>query len=205
MSSSTVVSSPTKSPTPPTPSTNPSPFRNLMNQIDHIGNRVTTCTITGLCLGASTATYKALPLFQTSTSIAASFALTSTACCVPERLIYHASFYVLERQQQPESVQPVQPVKPVTQQQLPQKNSAIRNVDDIRLSSFYENPIERRRLIASHIGGGIIGGTISGSLFQRRFSWTGMLVFTPIMVGVAYTELYLQRYRRQRLQELYTR
>lgn len=194
--SSSPPSSTTNTTTPNTNTNTPtSPFRNLMNQIDHISNRVTICTLTGLGMGASTATYKALPLFQTSISIAASFALTSTACCIPERLIYHASFYVVERQQE----------------QTPAKNgnnNVHNNNDNISLSFYndnYDNPIERQRLITSHIGGGILGGTISGSLYQRRFSWTGMLVFTPIMVGVAYTELYLQRYRRQRLQELYRR
>ena len=151
-----------------------------MDQVDHIGNRVTTCTFTGLIIGASTATYKALPLFQTSVSIAGSFALTSTACLIPERLLYHASFYVVGKERE---------------------NNNHNDSNDTTSSLSY-NKVERRRLFASHIGGGIIGGSISGSLYQRRFSWTGMVMFTPIMLGVAFAELYLQDYRRQRLEEI---
>ncbi len=163
-----------------------STYKNLMDQMDHIGNRVTTCTLTGLIIGASTATYNALPLFQTSVSIAGSFALTSTACLIPQRILYSSSFYFVPQQKQ--------------QKQQQQLNL---NLSPAQTQNEHEGgETERRRLIASHIGGGMIGGTISGSLYQRRFSWTGMVMFTPIMIGIAFAELNLQEYRRKRLNEI---
>lgn len=139
--------------------------------IDHMSNRVTTATFGGLIAGASIATFRALPLFNTSVSVAASFALTSTSCVIPERVIYSSSFHFLERCR----------------------------VDEV---SDEVSEIERKRLIGSHVGGGIIGGIISGSLFQRRLSLSGAVIFTPLMVGVALLELRLENYRRQRLKEI---
>lgn len=151
-----------------------------MDHIDHISNRVATSTLIGLFTGASIATYKALPLPKTALSVAASFALTSTACLIPERIIFHSSFFLYGG-----------------------KDNNNNNSND---TSTNDNgggihELERRRLIASHIGGGIIGGTISGSLFQKRVSFNGMVLFTPIMIGVAFAELYLKDYRIQRLNE----
>ncbi len=158
-------------------------FQIFLDQVDHIGNRLTTCGGLGFIAGASTATYRGLPFLPTSVSMAGSFALTSTACLIPERLIYNASFYILEKQKYDD----------VGGNSSNSSESTPRTGGEI---------IERRRLIASHLGGGMMGGTISGSLFQKRFSWGGMAMFTPIMLGVAFMELYLQDYRKQRLKDI---
>mmetsp|Transcript_21690 Transcript_21690/g.32499 ORF Transcript_21690/g.32499 Transcript_21690/m.32499 type:complete len:152 (+) Transcript_21690:27-482(+) len=143
----------------------------MFETIDHMSNRVTLAALGGLLSGASLAIFRASPLFNTSVSVAVSFALTSTACIIPERVIYNSSFRIVEKCK----------------------------IDD---DSDKVSEIERRRLIGSHIGGGIIGGTISGSLFQRKLSPSGMAVFTPLMIGVAFLELRLKDYRRKRLKEI---
>ena len=147
-----------------------------MNEIDRLSNRVSTFAFAGLLTGASTATYKALPIFNTSVTTAISFALTSTACLIPERIIYHSSFHFLAKEEE----------KSVMEGSTSTIDNGV-------------NDIERKRLIGSHIGGGVIGGFLSGSLFQKKISFKGIAVFTPIMIGVAFAELQLQDYRRQRL------
>ena len=159
-----------------------------MDHLDHISNRITVASLSGLVIGASVATYKALPLPRTTLSIAASFALTSTACLIPERIIHQCSFYFFE----------------LTDSSVGTSNSNTRsdnNNEKMKLGGILEDK-ERRRLIGSHIGGGIIGGTISGSLFQKRLSLNGMALFTPIMIGVAFLEFYLEDYKKQRLKEI---
>ena len=143
----------------------------MYETIDHMSNRLATATAGGFLTGASIATFRALPLFNTTISVATSFALICTACIIPERVIYNSSFHILERCK----------------------------VDGV---SDKVSEIERKRLIGSHIGGGIIGGTISGSLFQKRISLSGMALFTPLMVGISLLELRVENYRRKRLKEI---
>ena len=158
-----------------------------MDHIDHISNRVVAFALTGVVAGASISTYKALPFPKTTLSVAASFALTSTACLLPERIIYHSSFYFVGRSNGDDN-----------------DHTNSNGNSNSNSNSNSNNKLERRRLIGSHIGGGIIGGTISGSLFQRRFSLNGMGLFTPLMIALALGELYIQDYRRQRLKEIAT-
>lgn len=151
-----------------------------MDQFDHVSNRVTVVTLSGLVVGASIATYKALPLPRTALSVAASFALITASCLIPERIIHQSSFYFFEK---------------FNSEAFRKSN------EETNAVSFLEDK-ERRRLLGSHIGGGIVGGTVSGSLFQKRLSFNGMALFTPIMISVAFIELYLQDYRKQRLKEI---
>lgn len=166
--------------------------KTIMDQIDHISNRVSTFTLTGLFTGASIATYKGLPLPRTTLSIAASFALISTSCLIPERIAYNSSFYFIQKAKSKNEVD-----------DYDSKNNVSVDDNGNELRSYFQD-VERNRLFASHICGGIIGGTISGSLFQKRLSLNGMFLFTPIMIGIAFAELYLQDYRVQRLKEIHS-
>lgn len=69
----------------------------------------------------------------------------------------------------------------------------------IRLLSEGTEPTTRD--FASHNIGGMIGGGIAGGLFQKRVL-SGSLLFTPIMIAVAYGELRADEYKRERLNEL---
>ena len=69
-------------------------------------------------------------------------------------------------------------------------NTAIR-----RLSEGIE---PTTRDFASHGIGGVVGGGIAGGLFQGRVL-SGSLLFTPIMLAVAYGELRADEYKRERL------
>ena len=57
------------------------------------------------------------------------------------------------------------------------------------------------RDFASHGIGGVVGGGIAGGLFQGRVL-SGSLLFTPIMLAVAYGELRADEYKRERLNHL---
>jgi hypothetical protein len=57
------------------------------------------------------------------------------------------------------------------------------------------------RDFASHGIGGIVGGGIAGGLFQGRIL-SGSLLFTPIMLAVAYGELRADEYKRDRMNQL---
>lgn len=60
---------------------------------------------------------------------------------------------------------------------------------------------ETKRIYASHAIGGGVGGGIAGGLFQGRVL-SGVLLFTPIMLSVAYGELSAKEYRQERLRQL---
>ena len=146
----------------------------FMQTIDHITNRVTACTTTGLIIGASLATFKAMPLPQTTITMASSFALASTACFIPERIFYHASFYIKPRKWTP--------------QDEDSDSNGLEKEDQIRL-------------FASHGLGGAAGGGIVGGLFKGK-PLPGIMMMTPIMLGVAYGELKLEEYKKKRIKEL---
>ena len=61
--------------------------------------------------------------------------------------------------------------------------------------------VERTRLFMSHGMGGAVGGSLCGGLFKGR-PLPGMLMLTPIMLGIAYGELRLQEYKKKRIKEL---
>lgn len=64
--------------------------------LDHAVFRVSSSTCTGMFVGLCYGTYKGLPLGATTISMTSSFALVSTACFVPERIIFHTSFKIQE-------------------------------------------------------------------------------------------------------------
>lgn len=144
----------------------------IIQDIDHISYRVTGCAFTGLFAGASFATLKGLPLPPTTISMAASFALVSTACYIPERIFYNSSFYFL-------------PIE---------NNHGLGSLSEV-------GKIEKRRIFASHALGGVVGGGITGFLFKGK-PLQGMLLLSPIMMCVAYGEIRLQDYKRERIKEL---
>ena len=131
----------------------------MMEEIDQIAGRVATSALAGLFLGASIAIYRGSPIPRTSLSVAASCALTGTACFGSERVADGA----------------------------------------IQLLIGDMNP--DTRTYASHTLGGSVGGGISGGLFQGR-GFSGALLFTPIMLSVAYAELSAKQYRIKRLNQL---
>jgi hypothetical protein len=164
----------------------------FFNQIDHISNRVTAMTLMGLIGGASLATFRALPIPRTSLTVAFSCALAGTACLIPERILHHSSFLWFERECEHGH----------GHGQTLANDTDSNDTDKSDDGFFWNNDVETKRLIASHIGGGIIGGTVTASLYQKRLSLAGMALFTPIMVGIAFMELNLQEYKRIRLREL---
>jgi len=176
-----------------------------MEHIDHLANRVTASALTGLFLGASLATFRGRPLPKTSLSVAVSCALTGTACFASERVVHFAMGALTLRvpedssgvgvgdgdsideasiesqsQQQQEERNPTTPTTPIT------NNTNIKHQNHIFLS---------------HAIGGAIGGSICGGLFQRR-PWGGILLFTPVMLGVALLERRLDEWRRERIKSI---
>jgi len=145
-----------------------------MDQIDRVTDRVCLATLVGLIGGAATATYRGTPIAKSGISVAGTCALIGTACFGLERV----SYFVLEQTSL-----------------LGNISSDTANSKDTNSSNNNTNA-----MYASHTIGGITGGGIVGGLFHKR-PMSGMLVFTPIMVGIAYAELQLQDARQQRLQE----
>lgn len=69
-------------------------------------------------------------------------------------------------------------------------------------SSISEEKLDyRTRLYTSHALGGVMGGGIIGGLSLGK-PIPGMLLFTPIMLGIAFAELKAEEYREERLREL---
>lgn len=67
--------------------------------------------------------------------------------------------------------------------------------------SSQEDPNTEQVFYASHALGGMIGGGITGALFQHR-PIPGMMLCTPLMIGVAYAELCFEKERKERLRQL---
>ena len=62
----------------------------------------------------------------------------------------------------------------------------------------YNPKVALHTLLKSHIGGGgIIGGSLIGGSFKAS-PISGIMVLTPIMIGIAFTEHEIDEYRRQR-------
>jgi len=66
---------------------------------------------------------------------------------------------------------------------------------------YYDVHEQKNRLFLSHALGGSVGGMICGGLFQGRLM-AGLALFTPLMLGIAYSEIALSEYREKRLQEM---
>lgn len=66
---------------------------------------------------------------------------------------------------------------------------------------YYRLSEHKNKLLLSHSLGGAVGGMICGGLFQGRLM-AGIFLFTPIMLGVAFTEITFLEYREKRLQEI---
>uniref|UniRef100_A0A7S2S7H6 Uncharacterized protein n=1 Tax=Eucampia antarctica TaxID=49252 RepID=A0A7S2S7H6_9STRA len=132
----------------------------MMDQIDHIAQRITIAACAGLFIGASVATFRGSPIHKTSLSVALSCALTSTACLVPERLAYNAIIHLAPPEIDAES-----------------------------------------KIYASHTLGGLFGGGISGGLFQGR-PFGGIMLFTPILLTVAYAEIQKEKHKKARIRVL---
>ena len=60
---------------------------------------------------------------------------------------------------------------------------------------------KQTKLYASHCFGGIVGGGICGGLYKGQ-PFAGALMFTPILLGVAYAELLREDYKKDRIREL---
>jgi len=166
--------------------------------IDRITYRVTASATTGMLVGASFSTLQGLPLPQTTLSMASSFALASTACFIPERIFYHASFYLVPkiRVGAPELLGNNDNGNGNGNDNIDSKEGS-ESMSESGDSYFTENT----RLFASHGFGGIVGGGISGGLFKGR-PLQGMMLMTPMMLGFAFGELKLQKYRMKRIKEL---
>ena len=75
-------------------------------------------------------------------------------------------------------------------------NVAMRKVVDTR-----DEQTKTIVFYASHAIGGMIGGAITSTLFQRR-PLPGMILCTPLMLGVAFAELSFEAERQKRLEEM---
>jgi hypothetical protein len=60
---------------------------------------------------------------------------------------------------------------------------------------------ERRLVMTSHAFSGVIGGGLSGYLYQKK-PLRGMFVFLPVMLSIGYIELAWSQQRQARIQEL---
>jgi hypothetical protein len=59
-------------------------------------------------------------------------------------------------------------------------------------------------LYASHAIGGMVGGGITGALFQHR-PIPGMILCTPLMLGIALAEQAFETARKERLSEMHAK
>lgn len=161
----------------------------VMQTVDHVTYRVTACTATGLFVGSSLATFQGLPLINTTISMASSFALVSTSCFIPERLLYHGSFYIVPKQ-----------TLVLSEADGVGNGNGDKNKDGDEDGEAI-NKTEKNRLFFSHVTGGLIGGGISGGLYKGR-PLQGMMLLAPLMLGVAFCELKILEYRMKRIKEL---
>lgn len=60
---------------------------------------------------------------------------------------------------------------------------------------------DTRRLYASHAAGGMVGGAVAGGAMRQR-PLPGAVVFVPIMLLVAWTEVAVEEYREERIRDL---
>jgi len=74
-------------------------------------------------------------------------------------------------------------------------NVALRQVVDTK-----NEQIRERVFFGSHALGGMVGGGITGALFQHR-PIPGMMLCTPLMIGVAFAEQMFEKERQERLRQ----
>ena len=62
-------------------------------------------------------------------------------------------------------------------------------------------PHHEQSLYTSYTLSGILGGGLLGGIFQRRMGG-GILLFTPLMISAAYTEIQFQSWKERKIQHL---
>lgn len=63
------------------------------------------------------------------------------------------------------------------------------------------NDIQKKSLYVSHAVGGVLGGGLLGGIFQRRFI-SGTLLFTPLMIGAAYSDIQFQNWKQEKIRKM---
>jgi len=148
----------------------------LTETVDHVASRTTIAAFSGLFIGASLGVYRGSPIPRACFSTAGSCALAGTACFASERIIHALLLGTVGSD----------------------NNDSSSNLTDNNNSSSTGNNNLR---MVSHVFGGMIGGAVNGSLFQKR-PIAGMGLFVPIMVMVALGEDKLNDARRSRIEYL---
>ena len=178
---------------PQIPFTNNNKHTSIMNnknqkELDHVTNRVILSTITGFFSGGSHAIIKGYPAPRASIQASISCALAGTACFGIERIVHTfvlPSLLTLSmnhdgaKEQAQTQTQTQAQTQTQTQMQMTKKQS----------------------LYISHTVGGIIGGGLLGGIFQRRVG-SGIMLFTPLMIGAAYGEIRFQLWKEDQIQQL---
>ena len=152
--------------------------------IDHLAARVTASALTGLGGGAAYATYKGFPLVKTSASTAFSFALVSTACFGMERvanMILRQSATLID-------------ANTTIDQSVIDDSTAY-------MTKRIQPTIDPKIHYGSHLLGGVCGGSVVGFLFHGK-PLAGILLLTPIMLGVGKIEVSLDERKFQNLKEI---
>lgn len=144
--------------------------------LDHVAARVTATALTGLGCGAAFATHKGFPIAKTSLSASLSCALVSTACFSMERLAFGIITHVTPLAEM------------ITE-------------EDKAGSSSIKLATHSTVIYSSHALGGVLGGAISGFLFQGN-PFSGAFLLTPLMLCAGKMELSLADYKAERLRHL---
>ena len=145
----------------------------ILDEVDHVSSRVGLCSAIGLVSGAAYSAYRGLPRRATSIKVCISWTLVGTALFTTER-IGHVLFQ-----------------GPITGGGSGSGSSSGGSTDGMN----------RRLVLTSHAFSGISGGGVLGYLYQRQ-PVRGMVVFTPIMLGVGFLELYSNDLKVKRWSQL---
>ena len=163
--------------------------------IDHLSSRVTASTLTGLGCGAIYSTYRGLPIFKTSMSTAASFALVSTACFGMERvaniILCQSSAIILNSSNT--DAGDGKRIEP---------NQFDNDVEDISIQQHDIMYSQQKFHYQSHAIGGLLGGSVVSYLYHGKPTFGGVMLLTPIMLCIGKLELVLDGYKNDRLQQL---
>ena len=165
--------------------------------IDHLSSRVTASTLTGLGCGAIYSTYRGLPIFKTSMSTAASFALVSTACFGMERvaniILCQSSAILNSRNDDDDDGKRIE------------SNHVDNGVEDTSIQPAPQHDImysQKKFHYQSHAIGGLLGGSVVSYLYHGKPTIGGVMLLTPIMLCIGKLELVLDGYKNDRLQQL---
>ena len=162
--------------------------------IDHLSSRVTASTLTGLGCGAIYSTYRGLPIFKTSMSTAASFALVSTACFGMERvaniILCQSSAIILNSSNNDNDDDG--------------KRIESNHVEDTSIHQPQHDIMysQKKFHYQSHAIGGLLGGSVVSYLYHGKPTIGGVMLLTPIMLCIGKLELVLDGYKNDRLQQL---